>query len=99
MDIELFSFVTNMSVLTLAGLLYAVYIKNLRSMLVLKDEQLKLSEQNLKVWKDKVLELERQSPQFLEKLLSDRIQVREDEISRLAEDGESHRTEINKKNS
>lgn len=80
------------------GFIYAAYIKNLRSVNQLKDSQLKIAEQNLKLWKDKALELERRAPEFIEKQLSERIKIREDELSRLAEDSASHVEQIDLKN-
>jgi hypothetical protein len=64
----------------------------------LKSAQLKVAEQNTKLWKDKALQLERRTPEFVEKQLSERIKIREDEILRLAKDTESHTEQINLKN-
>lgn len=99
MSIEyIISLVANLGALTVIGILYAAYIKSLRSQVCLKDEQLKAAEQNIKLWKDKTLILERQSPQYVEKILAERIRIREEEIARLAKDEESHQTEIEQKN-
>lgn len=95
---EIVATVANLTALTVIGIIYAAYIKNLRSVNQLKDAQLKVAEQNTKLWKDKVLELERRSPEFIEKQLSERVKIREDEISRLAKDTESHTEQINLKN-
>lgn len=99
MEIEVIGLVANLSALSVAGILYAAYIKNLRAQVALKDEQIRAAEQREKLWKDKVLELERQSPQFVEQVLAQRIQIREDEIERLEGDGRSHLEEIQQKNS
>lgn len=99
MNIEyIISLVANLGVLTLVGILYAAYIKSLKSQISLKDGQLKAAEQNIKLWKDKALVLERQSPQYVEKILADRIRIREEEIIRLAKDEENHQAEIEQKN-
>ncbi len=95
---EIIAAVTNLTALGVIGFIYAAYIKNLRSVNQLKDSQLKISEQNLKLWKDKALELERRAPEFIEKQLSDRIKIREEELSRLAEDSASHVEQIDLKN-
>ncbi|NJA08056.1 hypothetical protein HC024_20310 [Methylococcaceae bacterium WWC4] len=95
---EIIATVANLSALTVIGIIYVAYIKNLRSVNQLKDAQLKVAEQNTKLWKDKALELERRTPEFIEKQLSERIKIREDEISRLAKDTESHAEQINLKN-
>jgi hypothetical protein len=94
MDIGLVGLIANIGALGVAGILYTAYVKNLRSMVSLKKEQLGVAEQNIKLWKDRAGELEKQTPQFIERVLNDRIKVREDELTRLAKDGESHKAEI-----
>lgn len=96
---EIIAAATNLTALVVIGFIYAAYIKNLRSVNQLKDSQLKISEQNLKLWKDKALELERRAPEFIEKQLSERIKIREEELARLAEDTVAHVEQINLKNS
>ena len=95
---EIIATVANLSALTVIGIIYVAYIKNLRSVSQLKDAQLKVAEQNTKLWKDKALELERRTPEFVEKQLGERIKIREDELSRLAQDSESHTEQIDLKN-
>jgi hypothetical protein len=95
---EIVSAATNLTALAVIGFIYAAYIKNLHSVNNLKDSQLKISEQNLKLWKDKALDLERRAPAFVEKQLSERIQIREEELSRLANDSASHVEQIGLKN-
>jgi hypothetical protein len=95
---EIIAAATNVTALAVIGFIYAAYIKNLRSVNQLKDSQLKISEQNLKLWKDKALGLERRAPEFIEKQLSERIKIREEEISRLAQDSASHVEQIDLKN-
>ena len=95
---EIIATVTNLTAISVIGFIYAAYIKNLRSVNQLKDTQLKIAEQNVKLWKDRVLELERRTPEFIEKQLSERIKIREDEISRLAKDTRGRDKEIDLKN-
>lgn len=95
---EIIAAFSNLTALAVIGIIYAAYIKNLRSVGQLKDAQLKIAEQNVKLWKDKVLELERRRPEFVEKQLSERIKIREEELSRLAKDSESHTEQIKIKN-
>lgn len=95
---EIIATVANLSALTVIGFIYVAYIKNLRSITKLKDEQLKIAEQNIAKWKDKCLELERKSPEFVEKLLSERIKIREDELQRLTQDSEIVASSIEQKN-
>lgn len=95
---EIIAAATNLTALAVIGFIYAAYIKNLRAVNQLKETQLKISEQNLKLWKDKALELERRAPEFIEKQLSERIRVREEERARLVEDNTSHEEQIELKN-
>lgn len=96
---ETVGIVANLGSLAVIGVIYLAYIKNLRSVVNLTDSQLKIAEQNVKLWKDRANELERKSPEFIEKQLSERIKIREDEIKRLSQDGEVHVEEIAHKNS
>ncbi|BEE16115.1 hypothetical protein VAWG006_03680 [Aeromonas enteropelogenes] len=52
---EIVAAVANLSALTVIGFIYIAYIKNLRSVTKLKDEQLKIAEQNIAKWKEKCL--------------------------------------------
>ena len=81
--------------LVVAGLIYRAYIKNLNSSIKLKDEQISTVEKNLKFWKEKAEYLEKKSPENIEKILNERIKIREEEIERLSKDKESHAKELN----
>ncbi|WP_159820402.1 hypothetical protein [Colwellia sp. 20A7] len=96
---EIITTIANVGALAVIGFIYIAYIKNLRSMNGIKDTQIKVAEQNIKLWKDKALDLERKSPEFIEKQLSERIKIREEEITRLAHDSEEHSEKISTKNS
>jgi hypothetical protein len=97
--IEIIATAANLSALTVIGFIYVAYIKNLRAMNSLKETELGVAKQNVKLWKDRALELERKSPEFIEKQLSERIKIREDEILRLGQDSEKHVERISQKNS
>lgn len=96
--VEIIALVSNLGALTVIGFIYLGYIKNLRSINELKDSQLKVAQQNVKLWKDRAIELERRTPEFIEKQLSDRIKVREEELARLASDNKDHSEMIEQKN-
>jgi hypothetical protein len=98
MVFEIIATVANLGALTVIGFIYAAYVKNLRTMNSLKETQLKVAEQNVKLWKDKAIELERKSPEFIEKQLNERIKIREEEIERLAIDSDNHVEKISLKN-
>ena len=91
-------FGTNAFAIGVAGWIYSAYIKNLKSALSSKDEQLKTIEKNLTLWKDQVQLLEKKTPEYVEELLNKRIKVREEEIARLAGDKDSHTKELELKN-
>lgn len=95
---ETISLISNLGALTVLGFIYLAYIKNLRAVNELKDSQLKIAEQNLKLWKDKAFELERRSPEFIEKQLSERIKIREEEMNRLVSDSKDQTDTIYNKN-
>lgn len=95
--LEIITLVTNLGALTVIGFIYVAYIQNLRSTNELKEAQLKVAEQNVKLWKDKHSDLERKSPEFVEKLLSDRISIREEELKKLSEDSDFYAANVEQK--
>ncbi len=84
--------------LAVAGWIYIAYIKNLNSVVKLKDEQILTVEKYLIFLKEKLSELEKNSPENMEKVLNERIKIREDEILRLDDDKKDHKQEIEQKN-
>ena len=84
----------NFFALGIGAWIYKSYIENLKSSISSKDEQVKVLESHLNLWKDKAELLEKRSPEFMENILSQRIRTREDEIKRLSEDKETHKKEI-----
>lgn len=88
--ITYFQLGANAVAVSVAGWIYLAYVKNIRSMLSIKDEQLKVLERTLTFWKDKAADFEKKTPEFIEDVLTKRIRVREEEIQRLSADTESH---------
>ncbi|WP_417609215.1 hypothetical protein [Owenweeksia hongkongensis] len=86
--------IINAFALGAAGWIYRAYILNLKATVTAKDEQIKVVEKNLNFFKDKVEDLEKKTPEFLENALNQRIKIREDEIKRLSNDTESHKKEL-----
>lgn len=84
----------NAFALGVAGWIYIAYINNLKTILSVKDEQIKVVEKNMIFWKDKAQEWEKKTPEHMEELLNKRIKTREDEMKRLMEDKESHQKEL-----
>lgn len=77
--------------------IYSLY-KNLNSIANLKDEQIRTSETHLGFLKEKLSNLEKSSPENIERILNDRIKIREEEILRLNDDKKDHSQEIEHKN-
>lgn len=90
--------IINAFALGAAGWIYRAYILNLKATISAKDEQVKIVEKNLNLWKDRVSDMERKTPEFMENALNQRIKVREDEIERLSSDNENHENEVAIKN-
>ncbi len=62
-----FQFGANAVALAVAGWIYLAYVQNLRSLLEVKDEQLKVVERTLAFWKDKAADFEKKRPSSLRK--------------------------------
>lgn len=90
--------IINAFALGAAGWIYHAYILNLKATVTAKEEQIKIVDKNIALFKDRVSELERKTPDFIENALSKRIKIREEEIERLNSDKENHEVEIKKKN-
>ncbi|MFQ2561178.1 hypothetical protein [Aeromonas caviae] len=95
--INYFQLGSNAFALIVAGWIYAAYIKNLNSSLQSKDEQVRAVEKNNAFLKEQISALEKKSPENIEKILNERIKIREEEITRLSEDKKSHESELSTK--
>lgn len=84
--IDYFQLGTNGMALVIAGWIYIAYVRNLKSQIDIKEEQLKTLEKNINLWKDKASLMEQKTPEYIEEVLSKRIKYREDEIRRLEGD-------------
>jgi hypothetical protein len=91
--------IANLSALVVVGWIYAAYVKNLRSSVDLKNTELESLRTNLQLWRDKAEALEKKTPEYLEQLLSERIKIREEELTRLKNDKDQHQQEIRERNS
>ena len=88
---------SNAFALLVAGWIYNAYVKKLNASLNSKDEQIKVLEKNISFLKDKNSELEKRSPENIEKILNERIKIREEEVLRLDEDRKEHTEELKSK--
>lgn len=84
----------NAFALLVAGWIYSAYIKKLKSTITSKDEQIKTVEKNIFFLKDKNSELEKKIPENIEKILNERIKIREEEVLRLNHDKQKHTDEL-----
>jgi len=84
----------NAFALIVAGWIYIAYLKNLNSTINLKDEQIKTVEKNMNFLKERISEMEKKSPENMEKILNERIKIREEEITRLDGDRKYHEKEL-----
>ena len=98
MNIDIIQFIANISALAVIGWIYVAYIKNLRSISKAKDSQIAIVESNLNLWRDKANELEKRTPEYIEKVLTERIKIREGELKRLHEDSTNHKRQIKARN-
>ncbi|HDR2492714.1 TPA: hypothetical protein QCI24_003749 [Enterobacter bugandensis] len=81
--IDYFQLGANGMALVIAGWIYIAYVKNLKSQIGIKEEQLKVLEKNVNLWKDKANLMEQKTPEYIEEVLTKRIKHREEEIKRL----------------
>lgn len=70
------------------AVIWRLYVDNLRAAVRAKDATIETVEKSRDLWKDKAQELEKRSPEVVEKALADRIQIRDGEIARLKADKE-----------
>lgn len=80
----------NASAVLLGGIVFKQYIQNLKSIAESKQADADLQSERADFWHAKVGELEKQAPAMVEKVLTERIEIREAEINRLNEDRESN---------
>lgn len=71
--------------------IWRLYIKNLRATITSKDASIEAVEKSRDLWKDKAHDLEKRSPEVVERTLSERIAIRDQEIVRLTGDREVDR--------
>jgi hypothetical protein len=70
------------------ALIWKLYVANLKAATESKDATIETVEKSRDFWKEKAQELEKQTPEVVEKVLAERIQIRDGEITRLKADKE-----------
>lgn len=88
--VDVLQLLVNVGALVGGAIIWKLYVNNLQAALTAKNAEISSVEKNRDMWRDKAQELEKRSPEFMERMLSERIQTRESEISRLAEDKGRH---------
>lgn len=86
--------ILNAGALVGGAAVWKLYVENLKAASAVKDATVVNIEKSRDFWKEKAEDLEKRSPEVMEKLLAERIQIREGEIARLASDSRTHQTEI-----
>jgi hypothetical protein len=76
----------NVGALAGGAVIWKLYVDKLQATVTSKDAEISSVEKHRDMWKDQAQELEKRSPEAMERILNERIQTRESEIFRLAED-------------
>lgn len=84
----------NAAALIGGGVVWKMYFENLKATIGTKDAELSLSNKQVDYWREKAEELEKRSPEAVERVLADRIAIREAEITKLAQDREHGSEEL-----
>jgi hypothetical protein len=84
----------NGGALVTGGVVWKMYFENLRATVTSKDAALGAANERLEFWRDKANDLEKRTPEAVERVLAERIKLREEEIGRLAEDKEHGSQEL-----
>jgi len=88
---EIFQLLINAGALIVGAFIWKLYIASLKSSIDSKSAAIENVEKSRDYWKEKALDLERRSPEFMEAVLADRIKTREEEVRRLSEDVDSNK--------
>lgn len=81
--------ILNAAVVIGSAAIWKLYVDSLRATVSAKDATIETVEKSRDLWKDKAQELEKRSPEVFEKMLAERIQIRDDELARLKADKDS----------
>ncbi|CAN5571891.1 hypothetical protein BH23ACT6_BH23ACT6_10020 [soil metagenome] len=82
--------------LVAGGVVWKMYFENLKATIGTKEAEVSLASKQADYWREKAGELEKRSPEAVERVLTERISIREAEIVRLADDREQGSQELNR---
>lgn len=89
--IPLVQLLVNAGALIGGAVIWKLYVQNLKAAGQVKDATIQSVEKSRDHWREKAEELEKRSPEVVEKSLSERIQIRDAEITRFKADQEFDR--------
>ncbi|MGC4112989.1 MAG: hypothetical protein QM747_21735 [Nocardioides sp.] len=69
-------------------MVWKIYFENLRAIVTTKEAEVSLANKQVEYWREKAGELEKRSPEAVERVLAERISIRETEIVKLRDDRE-----------
>jgi hypothetical protein len=78
----------NAGALATGGVVWKLYFENLRATIGTKQAEVDLAKEQASFWRDKATELDKRTPEAVERVLAERIGIREAEIGRLTDDRE-----------
>ena len=84
----------NAGALIVGGVVWKMYFENLKATIGTKDAEVSLAHTQADYWREKAGEMEKRSPEAVERVLAERISIREVEIARLADDREQGSQEL-----
>ena len=86
--VDVIQLILNGAALIGGAIIWKLYVANLKAAAEAKDATIETVEKSRDFWKEKAQELEKQSPEVVEKVLAERIHIRDGEIARLKADKE-----------
>lgn len=78
----------NAGALVTGGVVWKLYFQNLKATIGTKQAEVDLAKEQASFWREKATELDKRTPEAVERVLAERIGIREAEIGRLADDRE-----------
>lgn len=84
----------NAGALIAGGVVWRMYFENLKATIGSKEAEVSLANKQVDYWRERAAELEKRSPEVVERVLADRIAIRETEIARLADDKDHSAQEL-----
>ncbi|MFD5277537.1 hypothetical protein ACFWIX_08260 [Pseudarthrobacter sp. NPDC058362] len=79
--VDVLQLLVNVGALVGGAIIWKLYVNNFKAALTSKDAAISSVEKNRDMWSDKAQELEKRSPEVMERILSDRIQTREGDLT------------------